>query len=167
MAKRSGHAVSAGQDARSKRPATGVGSPDPRRTRIDQPPATKPVEPAAVSPQLGADHVEFATRVVVDVREAAGTAIPVTAVGEVALHLVDHRVDPVGESIPLVSLNETVGLLPPPCGRGLEGRETIGDDIAHGELFLPAGARSFVPVSSLSRSLNTFRTFATFGAATA
>ncbi len=32
MPERSGHAVSGGQDARSERPATGLGSPDPRRT---------------------------------------------------------------------------------------------------------------------------------------
>ena len=130
-------------------------APDPRRTRIEQPPAPKPVETAAASPQLGADHVEFATRVVVDVREAAGTAIPVTAVGEIALRLVNHRVDPVGDRVALVPLDETVRLVPPSRSGGGEGRPTVPRHVAHGADF------------SLSRSLNTFRTFATFGAATA
>jgi hypothetical protein len=54
-----------------------------------------------------------------------------------------------------VPLHESMRLVPPSRRGGGESRPTVARHVAHGEAF------------SLSRSLNTFRTFATFGAATA
>ena len=89
---------------------------------------------------------------VVRVGQLSSAAVPVAGVPGVALDLVEHGVDPGARGVALMPLHDLVGGLPVAGERQLDGLQQILD---HGY------------GCSFTRSLNTFRTFATFGAATA
>jgi len=150
MPKRSGHAESVGQDARRERPATEHGRPlAARQRRKPQVENLCSCESPALRLERLSKRLELCRRLVTHAIKLSAAAIPVPRVARVALDFVEHGVKPVGRGVALVPLGDRMSLVP-----------VAGDREIH-------AAAKFVGLRHFTRSLNTFRTFATFGAAAA